>query len=59
MEEVEAVSNIRAATAEFLYDGGRWVTDGRVYFNLAPSATVKYLSSDLELVAEEHAAARD
>ena len=58
MEEVEAVSNIRAATAEFLYDAGRWVTQGRVYFNLAPSATVKYLSSDLELVAEEHAATR-
>jgi hypothetical protein len=58
MEEVEAVSNVRAATAEFLHDGGRWKTAGRVYFNLAPSATVKYLSSDLELVAEEHAAAR-
>jgi len=58
MEEVEAVSNVRAATAEFLYDGTRWCTAGRVYFNLAPSATVKYLSADLELVAEEHAAAR-
>lgn len=58
MEEVEAVSNVRAATAEFLYGDGRWKTDGRVYFNLAPTATVKYLSSDLELVAEEHAAAR-
>jgi hypothetical protein len=58
MEAVEAVSNVRAATAEFLLDGNRWRTDGRVYFNLAPSATVKYLSSDLELVAEEHAAAR-
>jgi len=55
MEEVEAVSNVRAATAEFLHDGGRWRTDGRVYFNLAPTATVKYLASDLELVAEEHA----
>lgn len=55
MEEVEAVSNVRAATAEFLYDGGRWRTDGRVYFNLAPTATVKYLAADLELVAEEHA----
>jgi hypothetical protein len=58
MEEVEAVSNVRAATAEFLYDGTRWCTAGRVYFNLAPSAAVKYLSADLELVAEEHAAAR-
>ena len=58
MEDVEAVSNVRAATAEFLYDGSRWCTVGRVYFNLAPSAAVKYLSADLELVAEEHAAAR-
>ena len=58
MEEVEAVANVRAATAEFLYDGSRWNTEGRVYFNLAPTATVKYLSTDLELVAEEHAAPR-
>ncbi|MFM8633911.1 MAG: hypothetical protein ACKOEX_03725 [Planctomycetia bacterium] len=57
MEEVEAVSTIRAATAEFLHDGGRWQTDGRVYFNLGPNAAVKYLASDLELVAEEHARA--
>jgi len=55
MEGVEAVSNVRAATAEFLFDGGRWRTEGRVYFNLQPSATVKYLGGDLELVAEEHA----
>lgn len=63
MEEVEAVSTVRAATAEFLYeesrwDQGRWATDGRVYFNLLPSATVKYLASDLELVAEEPAGGR-
>jgi hypothetical protein len=58
MEEVEAVSRVRAATAEFLYDGDRWATKGRVYFNLAPSAAVKYLASDLELVAEEHASER-
>ena len=58
MEEVEAVSRIRAATTEFLHDGDRWTTQGRVYFNLAPSAAVKYLASDLELVAEEHAATR-
>jgi hypothetical protein len=52
MEEVEAVSRIRAATAEFIHDGERWTTQGRVYFNLAPSATVKYLAADLEVVAE-------
>lgn len=54
MEDVAAVSNVRAATAEFLHDGTRWATEGRVYFNLAPSGTVKYLRKDLELVAEEH-----
>jgi hypothetical protein len=58
MEDVEAVSNVRAATAEFLHDGTRWATEGRVFFNLAPSATVKYLATDLELVAEEHACDR-
>ncbi len=58
MEDVEAVPRVRAATAEFLHDGDRWATEGRVYFNLAPAATVKYLASDLELVAEEPAAPR-
>jgi len=55
MEEVEAVSRIRAATAEFIHNGERWTTSGRVYFNLAPSATVKYLAADLEPVADEPA----
>jgi hypothetical protein len=58
MEEVEAVGNVRAATAEFFHDGVRWQTAGRVYFNLVPTATVEYLCRDLELVAEEHAAPR-
>jgi hypothetical protein len=58
MEEVEAVSNVRAATGEFLHEGGRWRTEGRVYFNLAPEATVKYLAADLELVAAEQAGSR-
>lgn len=58
MEEVENVAKAKAATAEFLHDGSRWTTDGKVYFNLAPSATVKYLSADMELVAEQPAAGR-
>jgi hypothetical protein len=57
-EAVEAVSRVRAAIAEFIHDGDRWATKGRVYFNLAPSAAVKYLANALELVAEEHAAKR-
>jgi len=57
-DQAETVGRVRAATAEFVHDGTRWQTNGRVYFNLAPSATVKYLSSDLEMVAEEHAIPR-
>jgi hypothetical protein len=57
-DQAEAVGRVRAATAEFVHDGTRWQTNGRVYFNLAPSATVKYLASDLEMVAEEHAIPR-
>ena len=57
-EQLEAKFIDRAATAEFLYDTNRWVTEGRVYFNLLPTATVKYLGSDLELVAEEHGGSR-
>ncbi|MFM9023913.1 MAG: hypothetical protein ACKON7_00980 [Planctomycetaceae bacterium] len=58
MEENENVAKAKAATAEFLHDGTRWTTDGKVYFNLAPSATVKYLSADMELVEEQPAAGR-
>ena len=52
MEEVENVAMAKAATAEFQFDGTRWVTDGKYYFNLAPAATVKYLANEMELVAE-------
>jgi len=58
MEDVENVAKAKAATAEFLHDGVRWTTEGKVYFNLAPSATVKYLAADMELVEEQPAAAR-
>jgi len=57
-DQAEAVARKRAATAEFFHDGSRWQTSGRVYFNLVPTATVEYLSRDLEMVAEEHAVPR-
>ena len=50
MEEVEAVSNVRAATAEFLHDGENWSTQGRVFFNLGPKGLIRYLHTDLESV---------
>jgi hypothetical protein len=42
MEEVEAVSNLRAATAVFAHRDGAWTTDGRVVFNLGPEAAVSH-----------------
>ena len=52
MEDVENVAKAKAGTAEFVHDGNRWTTEGKVYFNLAPSATVKYHAADMEPVAE-------
>ena len=58
MEHVENVALSKAATAEFLHDGTRWITEGQIYFNLAPSATVKYLAENMEPVAEVSAIGR-
>ncbi len=50
MEDVEAVGNLRAATAVFLYDGDSWSTEGRVVFNLNPQQTVEHHQESLEIV---------
>jgi len=55
MEEVEAVSNLRAATAVFRVERGHWATDGRAIFNLNPSEAVRYFQDNLEMVAQETA----
>jgi hypothetical protein len=47
MEDVAAVSNLRAATAVFVHRDGRWTTDGRVVFNLDPPATVNHYRESL------------
>ena len=55
MEDVEAVSNLRAATAVFRVERGHWATDGRAIFNLNPSEAVRYFQDNLEMVAQETA----
>ncbi len=52
MEDVEAVSNLRAATAVFRLDGPEWETDGRAYFNLSPAQTIEHYHQELETVDE-------
>jgi hypothetical protein len=52
MEHVEAVSNLRAATAVFRFDQGAWHSDGRAVFNLNPEETIRHFHQELEAVAE-------
>ncbi len=53
MEHVEAVGNLRAATAVFHVERGRWSTDGRALFNLNPAEAIAYYQDNLELVGRE------
>ena len=53
MEHVEAVSNLRAATAIFVFRQGKWATDGRTLFNLNPIEAVEFYHDNLELVGHE------
>lgn len=50
MEDVEAVGNLRAATAVFHLENGRWITEGRTIFNLSPAEAVQYYGKSLERV---------
>jgi hypothetical protein len=47
MEDVEAVGNLRAATAVFVLQHGQWTTDGRAVFNLLPEETVRRFETTL------------
>lgn len=40
MEEVEAVGNLRAATAVFEYNGEKWAANPRAIFNLSPNQAI-------------------
>lgn len=53
MEEVEAVSNLRAATAVFSHINGHWMTEGRAIFNLNPTEAIAHFRDDLVLVGQE------
>lgn len=53
MEDVEAVGNLRAATAVFRLGKDRWQTDGRAVFNLNPSEAIAYYRDDLESIGRE------
>jgi hypothetical protein len=52
MEEVEAVSNLRAATGIFYFEGNCWSTRGRVLFNLDPTEAIDRMESVMEKVSD-------
>lgn len=52
MEDVEAVSNLRAATAIFVHRGVEWTTDGRVVFNLEPQQALERFHETLQPLKE-------
>jgi hypothetical protein len=48
MEDVEAVGNLRAATAIFTFDGDHWNTQGRAVFNLEPREVLERYRENLD-----------
>ena len=52
MEDVEAVGNVRAATAVFEYRNGQWSSRGRAIMNLEPEEAVERFSQTLELISD-------
>ncbi len=53
MEEVEAVGNLRAATAVFRCGREGWYTEGRTVFNLNPVEAIDYYRGQIELIGQE------
>jgi len=52
MEDVEAVGNLRYATAMFVHRDGRWDSDGQVVFNLEPAQALERFAESLAPVPE-------
>ena len=50
MEEVEAVGNLRCATAVFRFHRDKWETEGRAIFNLRPDEAIMHFKHELEPV---------
>src|SRR5207244_4369946 len=51
MEEVEAVGNLRAATAVFNWNGRQWTNQGRAIFNLEPREVVERYGESLDPIS--------
>lgn len=50
MEGVEAVGNLRYATAVFRFERGHWITDGRALFNMHPEEAIRHFAGQFQKV---------
>ena len=50
MEGIEAVGNLRNASAVFFLQGGQWETAGRAVFNLNPAEAVDHFKGSYERI---------
>ena len=50
MEGVEAVGNLRLATAVFTYVRGHWETAGKAVFNMNPAETIAHFAGQYERI---------
>ncbi len=50
MEGVEAVGNLRNATAVFAFERGHWTTSGRAVFNMNPDEALRHFGHQYERV---------
>ena len=53
MEEAEAVSNLRAGTAIYVYRAQGWTTSGRAIFNLDPAETLQHFGNKYQEIRLE------
>lgn len=54
MEGLEAVSNLRNASAVFFFDRGEWRTAGKALFNMNPDEALHHFRGQYELVSSGH-----
>jgi hypothetical protein len=52
MESVEAVGNLRYASAVFFFHQGRWRTAGRAVFNLGPREALEHLKGQFQRIPD-------
>jgi len=50
MEGVEAVGNLRNATAVFVFERGHWATSGKAVFNMNPDEALRHFHNQYERV---------